>query len=170
MSKSPRRSTSFPWVLAAGAAAMVALVWWDRRQPTDHHALLPGAELATSWSLQLGASAHRFVRSGETWTVETPASRTPRAANAPAVEALLAELELAEVLGDAPAQSAVNLVATIAFDDGAKLSVYGPAVDGTFVERCQKSMCRPLVVRARLAELLHPAGGWLAHTDAGQGY
>lgn len=167
MSKSPRRNGKTTALLALGAVAMVALVWWDRRQPIDHRALVAGAALAPSWSLQLGGSSQRFVRSGATWTVETDACHPACAANGAAIEALLAELELAEVLGDAPPQPATTLVATIAID-GTRLSIYGAAVDGTFVERCDARVCHPLVTRARLDALLHPAGGWLAPVDAGQ--
>lgn len=166
MSKSRRRNTTTTALLALGAAAMLALVWWDRRQPTDHRALVAGAALAQSWSLQRGTTSQRFVRSGDGWLVEHDNGRRV-AANAAAIEALLAELELATVLGEAPPQPAASLVATIAVE-GTKLSIYGAAVDGTFVERCGERVCRPLVVHARFDELLNPTGGWIAAPDAGQ--
>ncbi len=158
----PRRNSTLLALLAL-AGATAALLVWDRAQPTTAgarraaRALVPEAALARTVTITSDGRTHLAARRGDDWYIGD------RLARGAALEALLAELELGEVLGNATIpdrtpQGAVVLGAT-------RVTIFGTALDGRYVERCVGTRCEDLVTQARLVELLHPEGGWLEPGD-----
>ena len=139
---------------------VVGLLLWDRKQPASMRTsdvLLPGAENATTLRLLLDGQSYQLRRTASAWEMQE--GDKWRIANQTAVEALLAELELSQVLGAAKIENR-SIFATLELAD-VRLIVYGEAIDGRYVERCRANHCEAMVTRARLLDLLHPEGGWL---------
>lgn len=159
-----RRSSTLP-ILVALALATAALVLWDRapgRGGAPGSGLVPGAALSRRVALEQAGRTLRLERRGTDWLTDGG-----ELANGAAVDALLAELELGEVLGPAKIVERRRL-ATIelgAPEARQQVIVYGAAIDGQYVERCDARGCTALVTRARLVPLLQPDGGWLSPVD-----
>ena len=158
----PRRNSTLLALLGL-AGATTALLVWDRAQPTTAgarraaRALVPEAALARTVTITAEGTTQVASRRGDDWYVGD------RLARGAAVEALLAELELGEVLGAAtiPERTPQGVVALGA----TRVTIFGAAIDGRYVERCVGARCEDLVTQARLVELLHPEGGWLEPGD-----
>lgn len=158
----PRRNSTLLALLAL-AGVTAALLVWDRAQPTTAgarraaHALVPEAALARTVTITESGVTRVAVRRGDDWYLGD------RLARGAAWEALLAELELGEVLGKATIPDRTPLGAITIGDT--RVTIFGAAIDGRYVERCVGTRCEDLVTQARLVELLHPEGGWLETGD-----